>query len=300
MSSKNSRRPSFNNLSKDEILNSSFDLSLLSPAKVNLFFKILFKRADGYHEIASLYQAISLSDQILFRKADSFSLSCSDTSLDIGPSNLIARAAGLFARKTGIQANVHIFLKKNIPIQAGLGGGSSNAATTLWAMNEIFDRPATLEQLMDWSSDLGSDVPFFFSSGSAYCTGRGEILHTVLYPPCTDSLTIVKPPYGLSTPLVFKHCDLSLLTDKNPAHSLLFFKQGIGDFYNDLEKPAFSIIPSLQELKNKLLACGFSSVTMSGSGTSFFCIGSGNIASISDCFVKKVSFLSRSDRGWYE
>ena len=148
-------------------------MKFLSPAKLNLFLRVLRKRSDGYHELASLFQAIDLVDALHVREVSEDRFSCSDPAL-LGPSNLVLRALKLFREKTGLQFPVEMHLEKRIPMQSGLGGGSSNAATALFALNVLAGRVATEEQLCAWSQEIGSDVPFFFSLGTAYCTGRGK------------------------------------------------------------------------------------------------------------------------------
>lgn len=157
-------------------------LTLISPAKVNLFLRVLGKRPDGYHELASLFQAIDLADTLHFTLSKHDHLTCTDPAIPLDNTNLIWKTVHLFRRKTNHQFPIHIHLEKNIPIQAGLGGGSSNAATTLWALNELLNTHIPSETLTAWAGEIGSDVPFFLSTGTAYCTGRGEIVKSL--PPC--------------------------------------------------------------------------------------------------------------------
>ncbi len=237
-------------------------LELHSPAKVNLFLKILGKRPDGYHEFASLLQAISLCDTISFEKTANEKLTCSEPRLPLNGSNLILKATQLFRAKTGIRQHFRVHLNKHIPIEAGLGGGSSNAATTLWAINQLCDMPATLDQLIEWGGTLGSDVPFFLSRGTAYCTGRGEKVRPL--PPLSEqTLWIVKPPQGLSTPQVYRALDLTQLCLDNPHQALESFISGRGTFFNDLEPPALKLDPSLRKLRQSLLDSGFNTVLLS-------------------------------------
>lgn len=235
---------------------------LLAPAKINLFFQVLGKREDGYHEIASLYQAIDLFDRLFFSPSSQDLLTSTDPTLPLDESNLIIKALHLF-RKSHPVPPLHIHLEKNIPIEAGLGGGSSNAATTLKALNQIAGFPLPSEKLLEIAALLGSDVPFFFSNGCAYCTGRGEkFTQTSLPTPLSG--WIVKPDFGLSTPLVYKALkpeDYSI--KKNEILFPLFF--------NDLEKGAFRLSPKLKEMKQELEQ-DFKTVVMTGSGSAFFCL----------------------------
>lgn len=285
---------------KDELLSSSFDLGLSSPSKVNLFFRVLSRRPDGFHEIASLYQAVGLCDTLYFRKSGHLNVTCSHPSLSTGESNLVTKAARLFFQKTGIKSAADIHLVKNIPVEAGLGGGSGDAATTLWGLNELYGRPVDLFKLIEWGATLGSDVAFFFSSGSAYCTGRGEKLESLPPLDLPAKVTIVKPQEGLSTPVVYKSCRVGDFPTRSPKESLLSFQQGKGDFYNDLEIPAFFLLPSLKEIKTLLESSGFSHALLCGSGTAFFCLGEGSLEETDRWQVYQTHFIHRKDGYWYE
>lgn len=276
-------------------------VTLLSPAKVNLFLKIVGRRPDGYHNLASLFQTISLVDVLHFSPSDQDKLTCTDPSLPTDNSNLVLKAVDLFRRKTGRSFGVRIHLEKNIPCQAGLGGGSSNAATTLWALNMLNGQPATTEELSRWSSEIGSDIPFFFSNGTAYCTGRGEVvrnLNPIIAKP-TNPIWIVKPADGLSTPAVYRNVILEKLSQYNPEIALKSFYSNDPQYFNDLEQPAFTVMPTLAELKQHLLESGFHNVMMTGSGSGFFCIGQGNLPKDANLFCKQVNFLNRQANNWY-
>lgn len=273
-------------------------LSLKSPAKINLFLRILGPRPDGYHEIASLFQTIDLFDTIHFQIANNDSLTCSDHTLSTGEDNLVAKARNIFRRKTEIDQCYAIDLQKNIPVQAGLGGGSSNAATTLWALNELNGRPVSVEQLAGWGSEIGSDVSFFCSCGTAYCTGRGDVLREVSKLKSQD-LWVVKPLEGLSTPAVYANLKMTELDNCDPEQALALFINHQPHYFNDLEHAAFSIKPELAILKQELCRNGFSTVLMSGSGSSFFCIGDGDISGISGCQVYRTSYVNRQANAWY-
>lgn len=268
-------------------------LTLFSPAKVNLFLRVYGKGPDGYHQLASLFQAIDLCDELSFRLSNRDELHCNDPELPVDSSNLILKAAELFRRKTGLNSYIHCQLDKRIPSQAGLGGGSGNAATTLWALNELTNRPATLDQLKAWSAEIGSDISFFFSSGRAYCTGRGELLHPV---PCPEPrrLWVIKPPFGLSTAEVYAHYrPLPDLPD--PKGHI-----GTGCHFNDLEAPAFHLRPELAELKASLESQGCASVLMSGSGTAFFCMSESPPELPEGYALYPANYIQRSDDGWYQ
>ncbi len=253
--------------------------SFCSPAKLNLFFRVLTKREDGFHEIFSLFQAINLKDTLTFQFSSKDELISNSTNVPLDASNLIFRASHIFQKNLGKTFFIKVHLQKSIPIQAGLGGGSSNAATTLWALNTFFKRPFSVQELISMGKELGSDVPFFFSLGTAFCRGRGELLEdTTLNAPFQAYLA--KPNFGLCTASVYQNLKLN--------------KQNSSEqFFNDLEKSAFELEPRLILFKQKLLDSGFSRVVMSGSGTSYFCFGEGSYPAL------KIKGINRKKELWY-
>lgn len=280
----------------------SKQLSFLSPAKINLFFRILYKREDGFHEIASLYQAIDLNDILHVSIAEQDQFSCSEPLLKMDEKNLVLKALSLFRAKTGNQTPIRIHLEKKIPMQAGLGGGSSNAATALWAFSKLFNLELSLEELLRLGAEIGSDVSFFFSSGTAYCEGRGEKLSEVspLYS-LSSPIWIAKPSaIGLATPLVYSACTPHLYPQRDPKQSLHSFYTKNPCFYNDLEEGAFSVMPFLREFREKLQSIGFKTVLMSGSGTAFFCIGSVVSPCMEGVEFFKVKPIQRKSEFWYQ
>lgn len=300
---------------------SSSSLTLFSPCKINLFLRIIRKRNDGFHELASLFQAVGFGDTLHLSLAqgnnDADGFSCNMQGVPTDSTNLVLRALDLMRRKTGREGVFfNADLVKRVPAQAGLGGGSANAATAMWGANELLGRPATLDQLIGWSGELGSDITFFLSRGTAYCTGRGEVM-TAINPPLPSGvkLFICKPDLGLSTPKVFKALDYDQLSSEDPqALCDTFLKDGVvatDDKYyvNDLEQPAFDCLPELCQLKKELLGVeGFDHVMMSGSGTSIFCIGE---PADSNAFMKEfdsregvsvfsAAFINREEGCWFK
>ncbi len=268
-----------------------------SPAKVNLFFKVLFKRKDGYHEIASLYQAISLGDTLHISLSNEDAFKCDGFSFS---DNLITKAIDLFKKKTKISFQTDIILEKNIPLEAGLGGGSSNAATILYGLNELLGRPAALKDLIEWSKLLGSDVAFFLSHGTAFCSGRGEIFQEI--EPKKFSAYIAKPSFGSSTAFVYKNVKVeSLDKSNNIEKALQAYQNGEFAFFNDLEKAAFFINPRLQTIKESLYSMGFSKVVMTGSGSAFYCLyeKEPDIEKSKDLKFYKVEGVWRNSDKWY-
>lgn len=276
------------------------------------------KREDGYHDLASLFHVIDLGDDMAFsllpQGSTSDTLKCSDPTIPSDSSNLVIKALDLFRRKTGVNSFFSIDLVKKVPHGAGLGGGSGNAATTLWAANELTGRPATNEQLLSWSGDIGSDISVFFSTGAAYCTGRGEIVEDVPPPlPLETPMLLVKPPVGLATPKIFKSLDLSKRSTEDPLKLL----EGLGKSkvmpqslaVNDLEQPAFDNLPELLALKQRLQkdspGSGFSAVFMTGSGSTLVCMGGESKPAFldekaySDLFVSPARLIVRKPGSWY-
>lgn len=274
-------------------------LTLLSPAKVNLFLNIVGKRPDGYHAIATLIQAIDLCDQLIITPSSVDRLTCSDLSLPMDPTNLVFRALDLFRTRTGHQGKYAIHLDKRIPMQAGLGGGSSNAATVLWGVNKLSGLDMTDAQLAQWGAEIGSDIPFFFSSGTAYCTGRGEVIRDL---PCRSpgKLHLIKPLEGLATVAVYKALDLCKCSKSDPEQSLDCYLNGSLELHNDLEEPAFRQMPSLLQLKQQLMQQGFSDVLMSGSGTALFCLGEGKAHLPTAYFQMTCAPIGRSANAWFK
>lgn len=277
-------------------------ITLFSPSKVNLFLQVRGKLPSGYHELASLFQAISLGDKITFELSskDKIKVVSKDKIfLPLDNSNLIFKALNAFRDYSRLSFHLSVKLEKKVPVQAGLGGGSGNAATTLFALNELLGYPLTFDELIEISKTLGSDVTFFFSSGTALCRGRGELIEEMPAIKIEDPLTIIKPPYGLSTPLVFQHYitqDSSLIDAKEVA--IDFYKNQY-HLFNDLEASAFRIKPELALLKQELLQSGYTRVVMSGSGTSFLCMGKPNKQISFPHKQYPIHFVWRKSDAWY-
>lgn len=238
-----------------------------APAKINLYLEVIGKREDGFHELLMLMEEIPLYDFLYIEKDYGISLDC-----DIikGDDNLVFQAAQLYLDHFGIDRGARIKLEKNIPLGAGLGGGSSDAATTLKALRDLYGKGSD-EDLLDLAARLGSDVPFFLKKGPCIAKGRGEILEE-LVPRDLGWILLVKPDYGLSTAQVFKSLELKTSKDKGEEDFQAFMEaySSGGDFMslskNDLEDPSFKLAPQLEELKN-IMGPG---ALMSGSGTTLF------------------------------
>lgn len=273
-------------------------MRFFSPAKLNLFFRVLRKRADGYHEIISLVAPVSLGDDLDCELSDQDELSCNLSSLPTGRENLIWKAVDLFRKETGLSFFVRIALHKRIPVGAGLGGGSGNAATALWAINQLCNSPLTLDDLKKLGGEISSDVNLFFASQASLCQGRGERVEQHKISPLRN-LWIAKPAESLSTPLVYRHCIPDQLPSRSIEEVVRSFSSKEPLFFNDLEEAAFSLVPSLALLKQQLFDAGFSRVTMTGSGTAFFCIGETPSHSLPGVEFFPVSLIERSEEKWW-
>jgi len=263
--------------------------SLLSPAKINYFFLILGKRSDNFHEIASLFQAINLFDKLTFELAESDQFTCNIKSLERA-SNSVTSALALFREEFHIDCKIKIHLEKSIPIQAGLGGGSSNAATTLWALNKLFRAGKDESKLIKLAERLGSDVPFFFSKGSAMCRGRGEIVENVDIPLIQG--WILQPSFGVCTKSVY--ANIRSIQQKNEYETLLNeFQKGNFCFINDLFAHAAEVQPKIEDIKRLY---PFAQIT--GSGSCFFTLEK----PIKTNQIKNIypfSGISRKHLSWY-
>lgn len=243
---------------------------MLSPAKINLSLRILGKRSDGFHEIDTLMVKLpGLADEITITPAASFSFTCSDPTLPIDSRNLVVRTADSLSEKSGQPLPFHIHLEKRIPHGAGLGGGSSNAASTLLALNGQLGTPLPTTELHELAAALGSDVPFFLHHGAARCTGRGEIITAAKSPP-PFPIILFKPNFPVPTPDAYRNC-----LSAAPLPGVRYDAQPCGELslINDLEKPVFAKHRYLAELKHWLLHRSETrAALMSGSGSTLFVI----------------------------
>lgn len=255
-----------------------------SPCKVNLLLNILGKRADGFHELETVMQPINLCDELTFERTRSgIELTCSEASLPTDASNLVHRAAAAFFQRSQIDGGVRIHLEKKIPMAAGLGGGSGNAATTLLALNELFDHVLTIDALHEIAASLGSDIPFFLQSNPALATGRGEKIQSlrpfIALQGC--AFLLVHPGFGIATAWAYKELarfPQSLNGEAGRAAKLMALlesgdlRHAAREFYNSLEAPALEKYPWLAVLQDFLRENGAAATLMSGSGSTTFAI----------------------------
>ena len=246
-----------------------------SPAKINLFLNVVGKRADGYHEVENIMQTISLHDIIEIKriaKGVKFTTDSADVPTD--DSNFILQAARIFFESASLPLCVSIHLNKNIPVAAGLGGGSGNAAVTLLALNHLFGQPLTPDKLHQIASKIGSDTPFFLYGGTAICSGRGEKVQPLRSAFQFQGI-LVKPPVKVSTASIYKKFKLGLTTCHERNNIVFHIEKGAYSqvlelCYNSLQETVFETVEGLERLKQILLQCGSSKVIVSGSGPTLF------------------------------
>jgi len=259
-------------------------LEKTSCCKVNLLLNILGKRPDGFHEVETLMHPVALHDQLSFdRGGKDIKLTCSDPVLPVHSRNLVYRAAALFLKKAAINEGVRIHLEKRIPISAGLGGGSGNAATTFLALNELFGQPLTPATLHELAAALGSDVPFFLQDRPALATGRGEIIQPLEFFPALQGayLLLIHPGFGISTSWAYQQLAKFPEAQNGRAGraeklaALLRAGDAAGasrELYNSLEAPALHKYPLLELFQEFLRENGAWAALMSGSGSTTFAL----------------------------
>jgi 4-diphosphocytidyl-2-C-methyl-D-erythritol kinase len=248
-----------------------------SPAKVNLFLETLARRPDGYHELATLMMAVSLYDSLEFRDDPSGAvhLDCDEPSLTTGPDNLIVRAAELLRRETGHRGGVAITLRKRIPMAAGLAGGSGNAAATLLGLNRLWRLNLSHANLAALGASLGSDVPFFFATPAAWCTGRGEIVEPLRLGRPLD-LVLACPAAGLSTAEVFRNLTVPDMPYDGVELRRVAETGNVDELgrllFNRLQPVAERLCPAVAGLCGRLAGQGPAGCLMSGSGSTVFAL----------------------------
>ena len=249
-------------------------LALRAPAKINLHLAVTGRRADGYHLLKTLMAKLDLADQLIITAGESgLRLMVENSELPTDGGNLVYRAARKFLDATGVGGGFTLRLIKHIPVAAGLGGGSSDAAAALQGLNELCGRPLTREALAALGVSLGADVPFFLADHpAAWAMGIGEVLSPACLPGRLR-LLLVNPGWPLSTEWVFKNYKLELTTSRqNHIFSGLYessFTKG-GPWYNDLEQVVLPVYPEVATIKECLVSAGAEAVMMTGSGPTVF------------------------------
>jgi len=261
-------------------------LTVFSPAKINLYLRILGRRADGYHDLETVMLPLDFGDQITLQLAEkNVTLECDDPRLPTDDTNLALRAAKLLATKCGGEQGVRILLQKRTPLAAGLGGGSSNAAAVLKGLSQLWQVDTPPDMLGELAARIGSDINFFLAGGAALCRGRGEQVEPIACK-LSAAILLVNPGFGISTIWAYESWSRSErdrakaaagLTPKPPEVSLLLRALAENDLlgvsrclFNSLEAPSIKKFPVLRLLKDAMRAGGATGALMSGSGATVF------------------------------
>jgi 4-diphosphocytidyl-2-C-methyl-D-erythritol kinase len=250
-------------------------IDIQSYAKINWTLDVMFKREDGYHELRTIYQTVSLHDKLRFSETTgAIKIHCDDSRVPCDETNLAFKAAALLREVTGTSKGARIEIEKRIPVAAGLGGGSSNAAATLLALVKVWQVEIDDRELFRIAAAIGSDVPFFLIGGTALGVGRGEEVYPIEQVHC-EHLLLVNPGFAVSTRDAYEK--LSRLTSSEAASIIpftLLAAKGISGLplaaRNDLEVPVLAAHPEIAEVKRRLLSLGARHALMSGSGATVF------------------------------
>lgn len=254
-------------------------LRLRSPAKVNLYLDVLCKRTDGYHEVETILQSISLYDEleVEVREDGRIEVECDDPQVPRDEGNLAFKAAMLLKRAFKVPKGVKVAIKKVIPVERGLGGGSSNASFTLLALNNLWGLNLPLETLMELAREIGSDCPFFLVGGTCAAHSRGEKIIPLL-PLKKTYLVLIAPSYPISTKWTYSQLCLQPRNSQSQGLSHTFkrvvanLREGRFEevMYNRLELAVLPHYPALLQTKEELLRAGALASLMSGSGSAIF------------------------------
>lgn len=246
-------------------------ITLTAHAKINLALDVLARRPDGYHQVEMVLQTLELADRVTVWPAEGIQLRCDHPEVPAGEENLAWRAARLLLKRAGYAGGVGIHVEKRIPVAAGLGGGSADAAATLRAVNALLGLGASREELLDLAAELGSDVPFCLLGGTVLATGRGENLQPLPAAPMLW-VVLVKPSRGLSTAHVYREWDY-LPAPRHPDVQAVVraVREGDGEALlasvgNGLTAAAARLCPEILDLLEGLRAAGAAAVLLCGSG----------------------------------
>jgi 4-diphosphocytidyl-2-C-methyl-D-erythritol kinase len=258
--------------------------TLRVPAKVNLFLRVVARRADGYHEVETVLQSIGLYDELEFERASGWELGCDQPGVPLDDSNLVARAAAALRARCGVPlaAGARVTIRKRIPVGAGLGGGSADAAAALVGLARLWGVAAAPETLAEVAAALGSDVPFFLRGGAVLGRGRGERLEP-LPAPAEFWLVLVKPPFPVATAWAYRAWQAT--TSVGPSLDEFLAALAGGDpaavaaaLRNDLEPAVAAAHPAITSLRARLLELGALGARMTGSGSAVFAVTGGEAA----------------------
>jgi len=249
-------------------------ITLLSPAKINLTLEVIRKRQDGYHDIRSIVQPINLFDEVRIEVEEGDGITLESTGIEIprGKENLAWRAAEVFLKECGVSLKIRIFIKKRIPVGAGLGGGSGNAAAVLVGINRITNKFSE-DDLIRFSSKIGADVPLFIHCRSSIIEGIGDKVTLISSFPLFYYV-LLNPGFEVSTKRIYELWDEAFkeegLIRDGIEHKISLFRRGEFPLINDLEKLAIAIYPEIKNLREKLISMDVEAVSMTGSGPTVF------------------------------
>lgn len=274
-----------------------------APAKLNLFLHITGRRADGYHLLQSVFMLIDWADTLHFELRSGGQISREDLNTPLPADDLITRAARALQQATGCRQGVHIGVHKNLPAQAGMGGGSSDAASTLLALNQLWDLKLSRSELQRIGLTLGADVPFFIFGKSAWVEGIGDIIRPLENEQqlADTALVVVKPQEGLDTKLIFSSPNLK--RDSEAATMTSFAAENFDFGRNDLQPVAESLCPSIKKVSDFLKSQGLHA-RMTGSGSAVFAVKKMQANSCQSSFSQDwtvkdcTSLMEHPLRGW--
>jgi 4-diphosphocytidyl-2-C-methyl-D-erythritol kinase len=256
----------------------SSTITLPSFAKINLHLQVVGRRQDGFHDLCTVFQSISMHDTLTIGPDAEIRMTCNDSSVPVDERNLVLRSAIKMRNRYKVSCGATIHLEKRIPAPGGLGGGSSNAAVTLLALRKLWQIDASLEELHELGSSLGSDVPFFFYGGTALGMGRGEAIEPI-EEFREKYMVVVSPNVSVATREAFKRLNLRVLTNQESKRKLQICRFDLESadfkytaFKNDFETTVFAAYPEVERVKLTLLDLGAERAMLSGSGGSVFAI----------------------------
>ena len=252
-------------------------LTLESFAKVNLFLEVLGRRSDGYHDLSTVMQSVSIADTIRIEEGDRIEVTADLPEVPDGEGNIAWKAAAALGDFLGERRGCKIFIKKRIPVEAGLGGGSGNAAAVLCGLTRLWGAALPLEELARIGAAIGSDVPFFLYGGTRLCEGRGEIVRSFEPIPASTRFLLVTPPVRLGTSFVYEEFDTIALTGSGTSSKMKRVLGPVQDqgkmlhcLFNRLEEAVLPSFPEIREIRSRMESFCPAGVFMSGSGPTLF------------------------------
>ncbi|MDD3840264.1 MAG: 4-(cytidine 5'-diphospho)-2-C-methyl-D-erythritol kinase [Clostridia bacterium] len=252
------------------------EIELKARAKVNLTLDVLRKRPDGYHDLSMIMQSIELHDKIILTEAErGISIQADTDIIPLDENNLTYKAAALIQRKKGIKKGINIFIQKNIPVCAGMAGGSTDAAAVIKGLNRLWNLNMDMDEMMRIGAEIGADVPFCILGGTALARGIGDILTTIEFP-CKVWIVMVKPSFGISTAQVYGNLDLNNVYRRPDTDGMIKCLKScniksIGlKLFNVLETVTVNLYPALNDVKEDIFKYGCEGTVMTGSGPTVY------------------------------